>query len=262
MSLITKIPGVTFTDTSLPKLYHDAVITTGTKYVFDAGDTYSFAKQATPTAGVDVWSDLTPNDSPAAFAGTVPFASGGFSFDPTAFGNTITLPTSGKFAAGADGFLFTIWLKHLAAATAAYSGIAGLADSTTPGVNQFSIDSGPANSGQYRLCADGLISAYPTPAVNSINQFAISAKKNGGGTYDYFYYQNGVLLSTVTAGRTALGQSTLMASPVIGYVNGFSFGAHFRAFRAWQDDTSTLTNQAAITALVLKDYNANVGRFS
>ena len=80
MSLITRIPGVTFTDNTLPKLYRDSIITPGTKWLYDAGDTYSFAKQATPTPGTDVWKSLTETPADAAFAGALAFANGGFNF--------------------------------------------------------------------------------------------------------------------------------------------------------------------------------------
>jgi len=261
MTLITRIPGVTFTDATLPKLYRDATVTLGTRFLYDSLDTYSYAKQASPIAGVDVWTDLSPLAANASFSGGNVFGSGGFSFSPVGSQN-IALPASGKSASNAAGFVFGLWIKYLASSATAYSGIAGMCDNTSALTNQWSIDNGNTSSGQIRLTILGNTGGIFTPAINSINQIVVACKKLVNGTYDFYYYRNGLLLSAGNVGNTSISPSIAAASPSIGTVGGFGAGANFRAFRAFQDDTSALVDQAAITSLVLKDYNANVGRFS
>ena len=261
MSLITKIPGVIFTDTSLPKLYRDAVITAGTQFVFDADDTYSFAKQATPTPGVDVWVDLSPKNATAAFGSACPFDTDGFTTSTVT--NVVTgihLPASGKFGPTPAGFIFTYWFKYLYANTIFYPAFAGLSNNTSLGTHQYSIDNGN-NNGLIRLVVDSAIYQF-IGVPGTIYQLAVAAKKLGNGTYQLMTFKNGELVFNSSPGRTVLGQSTNMANPVIGASGGFGPAVNQKAYRCWYDDTSTLADQAAITALVLKDYNANVGRFS
>jgi len=261
MTLITKIPGVTFTDTTLPKLYRDSIITAGTKFCFDAGDTYSYAKQDTPVAGVDTWLDLSPNAASATFGSACPFDADGFTTSTvTNVATGIQLPASGKFGPTPAGFVFTYWFKYLAASTSFYPAFVGLSDGTTTGTNQYSIDNGN-NSGIIRAMVDSY-SAQFAGIPGSIYQLALAAKLLGNGTYQLMIFKDGALLATSSPGRTVLGQSSGMTHPVIGASGGFAHAQNQKVFRCWYDDTSTLADQAAITALVLKDYNANVGRFS
>jgi len=263
MSLITKIPGVIFTDSTLPKLYRDAAITSGTKFCFDAGDTYSFPAQATPAAS-SLWTDLTPNNSSATF-GSAPaaFLNSGFNFNPAVNGlESIQLPMSGKPAANAAGFLFVIWLKYLAPTSSSYAGVAGYADSTSASVCAYALDTGAANGSTIRTTINGFTGSTQPMVVGNIYQIGGCAKKLANGTYDYYFYQNGVLINSINTGATALGVPIVTPNPFIGVFSGFSPGAGFRAFRCLYDDTSVLANQAAITAMVLADYNANNGRFS
>ena len=260
MTIITKIPGITFTDATLPKLYRDTAITAGTKFLFDSLDTFSFPKQASPIAGADVWADLTPNAANASFSAGNVFGLGGFTFEPVA-AQKISLPASGKSGANAAGFLFGIWIKHLAASATAFSGVTGMCDSTTASGNQYSLDTGPAGSGNYRMTVMGNTGHIFSPAVGSIQQFVFGAKKLGNGTYDNYFWRNGVLVANSNPGAIAIGVPAASV-PAIGILGGFGGGANFRAFRAFHDDLSTLSDLPAMTALALKDYNANVGRFS
>ena len=261
MTIITKIPGVTFTDATLPKLYRDSVVTPGTKFCFDAADTYSYAQQANPVAGTDFWRDLTPNNANAGFSTGNTFGSGGFTFNPLA-GQTINLPTSGKAPPDASGFLTCVWFKYIAASAQAFSSIAGMCNSTATNFNQYSIDSGAANSGALRLTVLGNTGLAVTPALNSINQIVAGCKKLANGTYDTYFWRNGVLINSVNSGGTSIAPSMTNTNPTIGQVTGFTGGSNFRAFRTFHDDATTLPDVAAMTALVLKDYNANVSRFS
>lgn len=262
MTLITKIPGVVFTDKTLPKLYRDSIITAGTKFCLDSADLYSYPKQSTPTAGLDTWGDLSPNANQASFAGQAAvFSGGGFTYNPQVSGSYLSLPASGKSLADATGFMFGCWIKHLAPSANSYASIMGMCDNTNPATHQYSLDMGAANSGNYRMNVMGSMGFAIAPALNSVHQFVFGAKKLSNGTYDKYFWHNGVLMATVNVADTAIGQPAL-TNPRIAVVPGFTLGGGFAVFRAFFDDTSVLADVSAMTARVLKDYNDNVSRFS
>ena len=263
MALITKIPGVTFTDNTLPKLYRESAITAGTLFLFDADDTYSYPSQATPVPGTTTWKDLSPVGATASFGSATPFEVDGFNMSTVDTGASgIQLPTSGKFTANpaSGGFLVTYWFKYLSASATAYASFVGLSDSTSLGANQYSVDNGPASSSKIRVIVDSYLNQFDG-VVGDIYQVAMAAKLLGNGTYQLMTFKNGALLGTSSPGRTVLGQAT-GANPIIGRAGGFAAGTNQKALRCWYDDTSTLADQAAITALVLKDYTDNVSRFT
>jgi hypothetical protein len=260
MAIITKIPGVTFTDTALPKLYRDSVINTGTEWVYDALDTYSYPAQSAPTAG-DVWGSLTPAAANATLSGTGVGFSGGFTKTGAGYFNA---PATGKVAASADGLLFVIWFKYGTQATSGNSGIAGLFDSNA--VNQYglTVDNNVSNGNM--LCrlnngASGMAILNSVPS-GTIYQIAMSLKKQTDGTYVGAFYKNGVLLESSAAG-SSIAQPVATA-PRIGSVASGAYSGNFQGtiYRSFFDNTSALADQAAITALVLKDYTDNVSRFT
>lgn len=264
MALITKIPGVTFTDNTLPKLYRESVITAGTRFLFDADDTYSYPSQATPVPGTTTWRDLSPVGATASFGSATPFEVNGFNMstavDPA---KGIQLPASGKFTANpaSGGFLVTYWFKYLSVSASSYASLMGLADNTSLGANQYSVDNETAGGTKIRVYVDSSYNQFDG-VVGDIYQIAMAAKLLGNGTYQLMAFKNGALLGTSSPGRTVLGQAT-GANPIIGCMSGsFAAGTNQKALRCWYDDTSTLANQAAITALVLKDYTDNVSRFT
>ena len=258
MTLITKIPGVIFTDTTLPKLYRDTAITPGTKWAYDALDTYSWPQQAAPTTG-GAWRDMSPAGGDAIFSNSSLGFSGGFTKSAAGF---LTCPASGKVASNAAGFLFILWLKYGTQPSSGYSGVAGCFDGNT--LNQYGITvNNDSLNGTFvwRSGAVDLGVFENHPAAGTIMQVAISAKKLGNGTYTMAAYKNGALVATSNNGVTAIQQP--VTAPRIGYTSTGAFTDTFAGtfYRSLFDDTSTLADQSAITALVLKDYNANVGRF-
>lgn len=263
MALITKIPGVTFTDNTLPKLYRESVITAGTRFLFDADDTYSYPSQATPVPGTTTWRDLSPVGATASFGSATPFEVNGFNMS-TAVDQAkgIQLPASGKFTANpaSGGFLVTYWFKYLSVSASSYASFMGLADTTSLGANQYSVDNGAPSSNKIRVSVDSYLNQFDG-VVGGIYQVAMAAKLLGNGTYKLMTFVNGTLLGTSSPGRTVLGQAT-GANPIIGGSGGFAAGTNQKALRCWYDNTSTLADQAAITALVLKDYTDNVSRFT
>lgn len=260
MAIITKIPGVTFTDTALPKLYRDSVINTGTKWAYDALDTYSYPAQSAPSNGA-TWASMTPTAADATMVGaTMGFANG---FVKTG-SDYFNAPTTGKVGASADGLLFVIWFKYGTQPTTGYSGIAGLFDSNS--VNQYglTVDNNVSNGNMLGRLNNG---AYGLNIMNSvtagtIHQIAMSLKKQLDGSYIGAFYRNGILLGSGAAGSSIA--QPVATNPRIGNVTSGAYSGVFQGtiYRSFFDDTSTLENQAAITALVLKDYTDNVSRFT
>lgn len=262
MTIITKIPGVTFTDATLPKLYRDAVITAGTKWVYDALDTYSYAKQAAPVAGTDVWKDLTPNAADASLhAGASLGFSGGFT---KAAAGYFDCPASGKVGASAGGFLFILWLKYGAQPSSGYSGLAGCFDSNSLGQYGLTVNNDGSNGNivagiNSQNPGGGVVASHQ--AAGTILQIGLALKKQVDNSYVASTYKNGALVATVAAGTTIQQPTT---GPRIGTTSAGAFADTFVGtfYRSLFDDTSTLADQAAITAMVLADYTANNGRFT
>ena len=262
MTLITRIPGVTFSDASLSKLYRDPLITPGTKWLYDAGDLYSYAKQAAPTAGVDVWKSLTDTAADASIAGTIGYSNSGFNFSTTGPTDRINLPASGKAAANANGFLVILWLNWGTQTATTGSGlVAGCISSNATKQWGFTVGFNGSN-GSLLLSANGSSQAQSLgnqPAGTNL-QVAISMKKSVGGTFDYKLYKNGVSVYTASSSDTSILQPG-QSNPIIGgaagadFTNGDWVG---RIYRAFYDDLSTTADAAT---LVAADYAANNARF-
>ncbi|RKR82664.1 hypothetical protein BDD43_2849 [Mucilaginibacter gracilis] len=69
MSLIHKLPGVAFTDATLPKLYRDAIVNSGSKFLFDFSNSWCWPKQANPVI-TDTFVNLIDGLSGATISGT------------------------------------------------------------------------------------------------------------------------------------------------------------------------------------------------
>jgi hypothetical protein len=70
MSLIIRIPNVTFTDESLPKLYRDSIISPSTVFAYDATNPASWPKQGAPADGApsaDKWVNLVNGTADGLF---------------------------------------------------------------------------------------------------------------------------------------------------------------------------------------------------
>lgn len=241
-----------FTDKTIPKLYRDKVISSGTKYCLDSKDTYSFAKQSAPVAGVDVWKNLLDGGPSASFTGNVGF-DGGFKF-VNAAGEFITLPASGIVPAAADAFVAIFWVK------------VGV---PTGGAAVFNAGSGYTNTtNQYALAwASGALNFYvggwQSPAIaavdvvaTSIKQFAVSAKKRtSDGKYDLVTYVDGVVKGmSVSSFDTYPQPSASYPAPLIGRGPSFdSAGWDGVVYRTVYDDCSAKT----AADLVALDYTEN-----
>lgn len=262
MSLITRIPGVTFTDNTLPKLYRDSIITPGTKWLYDAGDTYSFAKQATPTPGTDVWKSLTETPADAAFAGALAFANGGFNFT-NAGTDKITLPASTKVAANARGFLSVLWINWGAQVPiSGYGFIAGCLDDNSTNQWSFSTQWNADNGNLVALINGGQPNGNSSRIINipagTRIQIGVALVKQSNGLYDAFVFKDGAILTRQNNWAASIKQPA-QANPLIG-VSPATFSPDWtgRVYRAFFDDLSTTTDPLT---LVAADYAANAARF-
>lgn len=134
MSLITRITDVTFTDTSLPKLYRDSVINPGTQFLYDSKNPLSWPKQAAPAAGspsADKWVDLVDlsndglfTDLAAGWATNGGFVSGGGPMDKIQANNGVVPSALTKMLA-------VVWFKHTSGGGTFNSLVANFADMLT-----------------------------------------------------------------------------------------------------------------------------------
>lgn len=213
--LIFRLPGL-FTDTTIPKLYRDKVITAGTKFCFDAKDTYSFPRQAAPVPGLDVWVNLVDGGPSGGFTGAIGF-DGGFKLASSG-GRRIVLPASGIAPANADGFVAIIWVK-LGTATGGSVVLNAGSDYNASG-NQYAMTWSRAG-GDLRFHVGGwqlnaVLTANAKP--EDVYQFAMSMKKRpSDGKYDLTAYINGVAKGKSISAYTSMPQPTASyPNPLIG----------------------------------------------
>lgn len=253
--LIFRLPGF-FTDTTIPKLYRDKVITAGTKYCFDSKDTYSFEKQAAPAAGLDVWKNLLEGGDDATFAGPLGFEGGGFSFKVGAT-DIIKLPASGVAPANANAFVTAIWIKLGTPTPATSEGIFGASDNFGDDKNQYSAHLFN-NGGSVELkLYIGAVSAtvLVRPPADSIAQIGWSAlKREADGKYDLKFYLNGVVVGSGISAGTSLPVPVDNTNPRFGYLNRL-VGVNWTgsAYRVFYDDCSVKTAES----LIALDYADN-----
>lgn len=269
-TIITKIPGVTFSDATLPKLYRDPVIDIGTKIVVDGLDTYSWPKQAAP-AQADNWVNLISggtnglvNTAAAAGGVDVGFAGGGFQFGKVAGTSHDYIKFSGaRLAAASVGLLAIVWLKHVDYTSAdVFSGVAGCAVDGGAG-NQWVIQCN-ATTRDYTGKANGVEAPPVTLASNEIAQIALSMTKidSGGAASSGHYlrlYKNGAQVgSAISTGSTTLRQPSDAAV----YLGGIPLYQTDWSGRIYRHVLSDLSAVSSPLATVAADYAANVGRFS
>ena len=244
-----------FTDLTIPKLYRDKTITAGTKYCYDAKDTYSYVKQAAPVAGLDVWKNLLDGGPAAVFSGVLGFDAG-FSLFTTA-NEYITLPTAGIAAANADAFVAIIWIKLGNPGETGGSAVLAAASGYTTANNQYSLT---WNNKELRTHVGGWQATvvYPADVVaTDIYQFAVSMKKRAAdGKYDLKCYVNGKLRNSSISAFTEIPQpvGAQYLAPTIGNGPAYaSVGWAGTVYRTLFDDCSVKTAEE----LVALDYAEN-----
>ena len=251
MSIIIKTVGEIFTDSTLPVLQKDFVATTGTLASYDAGDKFSYKKQASPISGTDVCKNLMGGDN-ASFVGNLGF-SGGFTTDGGT--DAIVLPSICKPGANSDG-LIIVWVKpgNQTYSASSYNMFALMDSGPSDGLFAAYIQGGTsiiftsiAKTGQL-IGSDGL-----TP--NAVAQYAISYKKVNGN-YVIKVYKNGAVLQSNDTTSTSLVIPANNIQLSGGALSGRNYfvGTFYRTLY----DNLTAKNPEDIVAL---DYETNAGRF-
>lgn len=274
--LVIRLPGVTFSDESLPILGRDPLLAAGSKFIFDFADSYCWPSQAAPVANGQVVKNLVESKADASIyfsPGQAPgFAGGGLTFGVRAEEGVAIPDSVGMLASNNDGFLYSIWLKHGVQVNKASQSLVAGNTYQTGAENQYAC-AYLADTDVYRMYADGARNGDVTGiAVGQIVQLAIAYLPDGSGGHKVRLYKNGApyladaaavgpLNIPVNIGRTnSIGRNSTGAG-------GFVQEWVGTVFRNWLEDLSVsqpnATQRAAYAdAQVAKDYAQNVGRFS
>lgn len=250
--LFLQLPGE-FSDASIQKLWRDRVINDGTVYCYDALDYFSYAKQAAPSAGVDVWKDLKEEAAGAAFTGTVGFDNG-FTFT-NGSGGGITLPAAGVFPADADGFCTAIWFVTPPPVTGLIK-LFGANTAYTDANCQYAIVVPVGATGVYKAYFGGFApsnSVFTDPEGGTLLQIGLAAKKKPNGKYNIMVFRNGA--------KVAQSESTFDSLPQpadVPKISGGTTHAADKVLRVWADDCSIHTADE----LIELDYAANHARLA
>jgi hypothetical protein len=255
MTLRHIIPGLSFTDTSIVKLYRDIIANDGTLDIFDALDAYSWAKQGDPTEGSDTWKSLigtSPNT--ASFGGSVGWSSG-FTTNATDV-DVITLPDTFR-PSGTASRCMIFWMKPGTQTETGSVPVFGWWKTGTGDSPYFAYWASAGDAMNFSQGNGGtqIIASHVRPTT--VQQYAFSLQPIGaGGVYVTKFFRNGVLVNTITGTATSLtlsGRNAELAGPA-----GFNKKFVATYYRAVADDLSVTTPEA----LVALDYLKYSARFS
>lgn len=272
MPLIIRIPGSSFTDPDLPVLSRDSIIKTGTRFVYDFSNKYSWGKQADPENGDTVKSLLAKAADANIYIGVgtaMQFEGGGFKFDKQPLKGVMIPDSAGMLAANNTGFIYTIWVKHLTQLASNNQALVAGNTFQVGAENQYSCSYVWADSA-YHMRVNGsrvIISV----AANEVAQLAMAYLPDGSGGFKARAYKNGVQVGSdvvtvaplkvpSSAGRSAgIGNSP-------GQNSGFSHDWTGIVYRSWLEDLALSEPDAALRAAyaneqVAKDFSQNVSRF-
>ncbi|GAB3763451.1 hypothetical protein GCM10028796_16960 [Ramlibacter monticola] len=243
------------TDTSLPILYRDPAASSGSKWVLDALDSYSWPSQAAPSVG-NSWVNLVTGADGSFFAGTSGWGGAGGFTSAAATGPEIRLPTTGKVASGQlTGFVVIAWVKPSAVSSNKF--IVGMTDGAA-GTSQYLIYQSAAS---FAFIANTLsATTYNGVVSGTVYQVAVGYQGNGAGTFTRSAWVNGVQNGTGTAAAAASIYQPSSSLPRVGKLPAFSTDAYDGTiYRTLFDD---LSGGQTVAQIVAADYAAGVGRFS
>lgn len=253
MSLILRVPGVSFTDTTIPILRNDSVANAGTLDIFDALDAdISWPKQADPVEGSDTWKSLigaVPNL--ATFSGSIGW-SGGFTTN-SADTDMIELPNTFRFS-GTDERCVIFWVKPGTAVDAS-PGIFGWKKTGTGDSPYLAYLSGGTTIIFTQGQGGAQIIASEAINVGVLRQYAFSFQ-HIGGVYVTKFFKNGALVNTITGTATSMTLSGSTARLAGSLLTSQKFVGTF--LRAVSDDLSASTPEA----LVALDYATHQARLA
>lgn len=273
MSLIIKIPGVTFTDSTLPKLYRDSLINTGSLYCYDFLDAYTNSLAAGNVANGASFANLVPNKAASTVVNSAAHitngASGltftGGSYAAVDFGTSFNMATAGNHS-----FLAVIWFKADPTLDAFYPNLMAFTTNTSGANDQFNFDLGASQSGSL-MTLRGTVgdSTLQASSVAKATRHQAAVAWTPGKTS---LFVDGVLVGS----DTTLAGATLVNPPAgthegigISSVIASAF-APFKGtvYRAYKEDltismaASGRTFEAQALAQVQADWAANNTRFS
>lgn len=256
MSLIVKIPGVTFTK-SMPKLYRDAVINSGTLACYDAVNAASWPKQAAPANGnpsADKWKNLVDGVADGLFttpSGEITF-SGGFVSNGTSSTDKITL-LNASVPAAPSSLLGIIWVKHGEPGSTGELAMANFSGWLTIGYTGDGVASVPSDRFYIASSASASQEIPGAPVLGQVYQLAASYNS---AARMLNVYKNGVLVASRAGYADLASSATPMALMQQSGVGGAYVGTFYRVVA---DKLTAGMTDAEIVAL---DYALNVGRFS
>lgn len=253
MALLLRIPGVSFTDTTIPILRNDIVANGGTLDIFDALDAdLSWPKQDNPTEGVDTWGSLV-GDIPniASFSGSVGWSSG-FTTDNTDQ-DMIELPDTFRFS-GTNERCVIFWLKP-GTPVGTSAGVFGWKKTGTADSPYLAYLSGGTAITFTQGQGGNQVIASDAINVGVLRQYAFSFQFIGG-VYVTKFFKNGALVNTITGTASSMALSGNSARLAGALLTSQKFIGTF--LRAVSDDLSEMTPEA----LVALDYGAHQGRLA
>jgi hypothetical protein len=261
MAVVIKLNGVSFTDDTLPRVYRDALIDSGSLFMLDFADSFCWPKQNDP-ADNELIRDLVDTDSYGQWTlesgSTSTFSGGGFTFDDQT-NEFISLPSAARnLTSDNDGFVFTIWIKHQAQ-TSGFNMVAGYAYQN--GTNhQYSISS--LSTSEYRLQINTGYVAVPHSVLTEGNIYQMAvARINIDGTYFLRAYVNGSQYGNDSYNGATLNIPVDPSSTSrIGWGGGYGQLWNGSVYRCWLNDTGLGGGNP--NEMVSLDYSLNQSRFS
>lgn len=251
MALLLRIPGVSFTDTTIPILRNDRVANAGTLDIFDARDAdLSWPKQGNPVEGADTWRSLIGSNV-STFSGSVGW-SGGFTTNNTDQ-DMIELPDSFRFS-GTQERCVVFWLKPGTPVDAS-AGLFGWKKTGTSDSPYLAYLSGGTNitftqgQGNFQIIANDEIN------VGVLRQYAFAFQRIAG-VYVTKFFKNGVLVNAITGTASTMTLSGNSARLAGAHLTAQKFIGTF--YRALADGLTHTTPES----LVALDYATHVERLS
>ena len=255
MSSFLKL-GVTLNNPNLTKLTRDESIDNHTVFLFDMSRPASNPNQTDMVNGATIPNTVT-GGSPATLVANngLKFSAATHSLtkrDPS-YSDRIQLPDAAKLPADANSFLFTLWFTHLDSAdltgSQALAGYASNSSSQMPFAFYW-------YNGSYFLGCAGTAESVPTPANNTLCQFAVACDRTLGIRK---IYKDGVPIKANAISLSEFQQPAAGSLPWLFFLGGaFNNRRNMLFHRAWMDINGDGNN---FDAKVAADYARNKDKF-
>ena len=257
MALKIEISGATFTDTALPVLYPDAVMTPGTVFAFDFSNPVVWPAQADAVLD-DTFANLVSGGGSAIASRDLTFFGGGFDFSVFPAGQSIQLPAEAGLTANTGGFVATVWMKHEVQVQAFAGHVFGYRNATegTWGLRYenpkyYAIINGEEVQVSRALFEDGLP-----------HQVSLAWVRLPDNSYEKRVYVDGVVIHSSASAYTSI--QTIAGPPDYpalgdGSNTGLNGWWEGHLYRAWADDLGVSGKD--VGDLLAVDLAENTGRF-